>query len=280
MLGLCSLHLLVHAITEYHNVKAWYAVMSCNNKRALELSLHHKRRIQPSTKCKDIRRRFRATKQTYTRYFQYAHIYDHMDKYLSWTQLSLMQQLNCVCNTLAKRVVMTTLIKGYHDRLTQLLPCKDVTLIVWGSKITGDISGPLRFHTSKTTARTYLQQRKKNKWTNKQFDEVDWDHLDSAMKSKANMYKIWWSKQASGFCGTQAQVRIYLGDKYPDKQCPNCSARETDAHLMLCPDKDRTHLLIDKADKLTKWLKTDGRTDPELIKRFQKYILIRNDKPF
>jgi hypothetical protein len=225
MLGLCSLHFLVCAIVEYHNVEIWSAVMSCNNKRALELSLHRKRRIQASAKCVDTRRSFHATKQTYSGSFQYVHIYGHMDKYLSRTQLSLMQQLNCVCDKLANRTVTTAMIKGYHGCLAQLLLRKDVALIVWGSKITGDVSGSLWFHASKTVARTYLQQRKMNKWTSEQFEEVDWEHLDAAMKNKATMYKIWRSKQTSGFCRTRAQVGIYMGDKYPNKQCPNCGTR-------------------------------------------------------
>jgi hypothetical protein len=65
MLGLCALHLLVCAIMEYHNVSAWSAVISCDNKWALELSFHHKGRIQPSAKCANIRWNFHATKQTY-----------------------------------------------------------------------------------------------------------------------------------------------------------------------------------------------------------------------
>jgi hypothetical protein len=125
--------------------------------------MHHKRRIRPSAKYADIRWSFHATKQTYSGFFHYVHVYGPMNKYLSWTQLSLIQQLNCVCNTLAKRAVTTAIIKGYHDYPAQLLLRKDVALIVWGSKITGDISGPLWFHASKTVARTYLQQRKKNK---------------------------------------------------------------------------------------------------------------------
>jgi hypothetical protein len=35
MLELCSLHLLICAIAEYHNFKTCSAVMSCNNKRIL-----------------------------------------------------------------------------------------------------------------------------------------------------------------------------------------------------------------------------------------------------
>ncbi len=49
---------------------------------------------------------------------------------------------------------------------------------------------------------------------------------------------------------------------------------------MLCPDEDQTRLLIDNADKLTKWLETDGRTDSELTYWIPKYILMPNNKPF
>jgi hypothetical protein len=87
---------------------------------------------------------------------------------------SLTQQLNCVCNTLAKRAVTTAIIDGYHKGQAQILPKEDVALIVWGDKVTGNISGPLRFHASTAVARKYhTHQRKKDKWTHKQFEEVD-----------------------------------------------------------------------------------------------------------
>jgi hypothetical protein len=67
---------------------------------------------------------------------------------------------------------------------------------------------------------------------------------------------------------------------YPDERCPNCGARETDAHLMRCPDEDRTRLLIDTVEELEKWMETNGRTDPELIYWILKFILMQNNKPF
>jgi hypothetical protein len=204
-----------------------------------------------------------------------------MDQHLSWAQLSLPQQLNCVCNTLAKQAVMTAIIKRYHYRPTQILLREDVTLIVWGDKITGNILGPLRFHASKPVTCKYLtHQRKKNKWTHNQFEEVDWEHLDLALKLKLDNCRIWQSKQTSGFCGAQLQVRLYSGEAYLDERCPNCSAQETNTHLMRCPYKDRTCLLIDNLDKLEKWMETDDKTDPELIYWILKYILMRNDKQF
>jgi hypothetical protein len=48
---------------------------------------------------------------------------------------------------------------------------------------------------------------------------------------------------------------------------------------MLCPDKDRTRLLIENVDELSKWLDTDSRTDPELAYWIPKYILMKGDKP-
>jgi hypothetical protein len=91
--------------------------------------------------------------------------------------------------------VTTAIIEGYHKRQAQILPQEDVTLVVWGDKVTGNISGPLRFRTSKSVTRKYhIHQRKKGKWTHEQFKEVDWEHLDLVLKSKADNYRIWQSK--------------------------------------------------------------------------------------
>jgi hypothetical protein len=140
-----------------------------------------------------------------------------MNRILKWEQLTLMQQLNCICNTQAKILITTALNHGYHDKQTSLLPKEDVALFIWGNKITGDISSPLHFHASKEVARKYLATRKKDKWSNEHFDAVDWEHLDLALKSKEDMYKIWRSKQHSGFCGLRIQVGCYSGEILQDK---------------------------------------------------------------
>ena len=123
-----------------------------------------------------------------------------MDRHLTWDQLTLTQQLNCVCNTLAKKSITYALKLGYHDKMTQLLPNKDVAMLIRGNKITCVISSPIRLHASKELARKYLMTRRKKKWSQVQFDSGDWEHLDLALKSKEDIYGIWRSKQNSGFC--------------------------------------------------------------------------------
>ena len=118
-----------------------------------------------------------------------------MDQYLKWEQLTLIQQLNCVCDTLA--------LQGYYSSQSQLLPKEDVALVIWGNNIIGNISSPLKFHASKEVARQHLGTCTKDKWSNDKFNAVDWDHLDLALKNKTDMYKIWRSKRNSGFCGTR-----------------------------------------------------------------------------
>ena len=96
------------------------------------LSSHHNGRIRPSAKCANIRQSFKATKRSYQGGFTHVHVYGHMDRYLLWSQLSLTQQLNCVCDSLAKQAVTNAILEGYNTDHTQLLPRENVALIVWG----------------------------------------------------------------------------------------------------------------------------------------------------
>jgi hypothetical protein len=95
-----------------------------------------------------------------------------MDDYLLWHQMTTVQQMNCVCDTLAKKSITTAIRAGYHNRPTQMLPREDVALIINGNKVTNDISQPLRFHKSKTSARRFHTTKKTKRWTEECFDEI------------------------------------------------------------------------------------------------------------
>jgi hypothetical protein len=130
--------------------------------------------------------------------------------------------------------------EGSHNRPTQPLPKEDVAVVIWGNKITDNISHTIRFQARKEAARKYWGNKKKNPWPNERVDKVDWETLDLVLKNKLDMYKILRSKQNYGFCGTRVQVGLYSGTTLPDKRCPNCCRRETADHLLLCSNEDRT----------------------------------------
>ena len=88
-------------------------------------------------------------------------------------------------------MVTTAINHGYHDHPTQLLLKEDVALVIWGNKITGDISLHLCFCASKEVAWRYLTSCPRDKLPNDCFNAVDWEHLDLALKNKQDMYRIW-----------------------------------------------------------------------------------------
>ncbi len=91
LLGLCSLHLFALALSKFYKVSDWKATLCCDNLRALLLSAKDRCRIKPSAACSDIHRNLCATKNNFTGQFKYQHVAGHMDKYLLWHQLSLVQ---------------------------------------------------------------------------------------------------------------------------------------------------------------------------------------------
>ena len=119
---------------------------------------------------------------------------------------------------------------------------------------------------------------KECKWSEEQFEEVDWDMLDATLEKKPEMYKTWLSKQHTGFCGTRLQVSYYKGLKRKQAWCPNCGGTETAAHLCLCPNEDRTKLFLETTDELEDWMVKHGKTNHEVAFWIPRYILMRGTK--
>ena len=58
--------------------------------------------------------------------------------------------------------------------------------------------------------------------------------LDSALAKKPDEYKIWLSKQHTGFCGTRLQVSYHKILKGEQVWCPKSGRVEIEAHLSAC----------------------------------------------
>ena len=72
---------------------------------------------------------------------------------------------------------------------------KKMWLWLYGAPKSLAISHPLcGFMQVKRWQENIWQLAKKDKWSNKRFDVVDWEDLDLALKNKADMYKMWRSK--------------------------------------------------------------------------------------
>jgi hypothetical protein len=92
LLGLCALHVLAWVVAEFYKLDGWSVMLCYNNKQALEKSSNNRSRIRPSMKCADIRLSLRTTKPLLRGLLCCIHVYGHMDRHLTWEQLTLPQQ--------------------------------------------------------------------------------------------------------------------------------------------------------------------------------------------
>ena len=185
--------------------------------------------------------------------------------------------MNVICDGEAKRAVARSINLGFQSEGKQLLPGKDIAVFVRGKKLTSDLSKTIRFKVGREKAKDFLL--KECKWSEEQFEQVDWAMLDSTLNNKPDGYKTWLSKQHTGFCRTRRlQVSYYRGLNGEEAWRANCGRVETAAHLCMCPNEDRTKLFIKTTDELEKWMVKNGKSDSELAFWIPTCIMMRGTR--
>ena len=162
--------------------------------------------------------------------FKYAHVRAHQDRIKPWSQLSLKEQLNVICNELANSAVARYLSEQTKPfRLDQFLPLESAAIILDSVKLTTDVGLEVQFHLGKKeAARFYTSPKAVTNgcntgglgWSTNRFNQVAWSTLDSVLRTKPDMFQVWLSKQSIGICATwknMSRIQDLLDDK-----CPNC----------------------------------------------------------
>jgi hypothetical protein len=279
LLGLCAINVVLLALSIVGNIDNRPQVtVWCDNKGAVNRASDQSRRIKCGRPCADILRLLRSIRQELHLSASYIHVKAHMDDKLRWEQLSLEQQLNCHCDTLAKSAVSRSLEhEHHHTSIGQLLPKESVGLYIHNRKITSDPANELRYLLGKTEAKRFLIENQG--WTETTFEDTGWDWLHKVLASKPVMFRLWLSKQHSNFCATGMQtVRCGMSD---DNRCPSCwQSKERAEHLCRCPSKSRTDLFLDNVSELEQWLTSHDNTEPELGYWLVKYIRGRGSLQF
>jgi hypothetical protein len=73
---------------------------------------------------------------------KYSHVRAHQDRILPWSLLTLEQQLNVICDSLANKAVAQYLAQGAaRDNGPQLLPLEKAAVVLEGVKLMTDL-GP------------------------------------------------------------------------------------------------------------------------------------------
>jgi hypothetical protein len=289
LLGLVAIHTFATAIAQYFSLPTILGEISCDNLAALYQSRKNRKRVGIGVKHSDLHRTIRTLKHLARFDLSYKHVKAHQDKHKPWRELTLLEQLNVLCDDLANRAV-----KGYLERespkhrATSLLPLEKAAVFIDNEKATTDVGPNARYLLGAEEARRFYTSpvvlvRGVNQgglgWSRERFDQVAWTDLNRALRSKPDMYQLWLSKQCIGICATRrnlARIQDILDDR-----CPNCGqGPERATHLNRCPDHGRTMLFKESVTKLGTWMRQNERTDPELAYWVEKYLLFRGTRSF
>ena len=263
LLGLTAIHHLVAHAMEYYNCNKATGSVHCDNKGALRQASLKRRRVHTITKHSDLIRNLRYLKNKYNFEVEYIHVKAHQDDIHAYEDLPLVQQLNVMCDSLAKLAVQSSFgFANPRNVMDQLLPCEQAAIIVDNVKLTTDVATEVRFSLGTLEARWFFTKPVRMRrgsnvgglgWTHGKFDCVDWRILHNVLTSKPDMYGVWVSKQTVGACATRrALARIQGSD---DDRCPNCLiGPERHTHLNQCQDQGRSHVFEKDVEDLHMWL--------------------------
>ena len=269
MLGLCALQLFLLAVDIWYSPQTMQTItIYCDNEKAGDRAQEEHCRIKPGWSCSDVLWSFRDTKRTLRVPLRFAHVSAHMDDVLAWEQLSLEEQLNCMCDALAKGALDKG-IREQHTSTTNMLPRELAAVFFTDGKATSDPAEMLRIELGHREARRFLTNE--IGWTPLQFELVAWKHLNATLASKPLAFRLWLAKQHSNFCATGLMMKqCNMSD---DDRCPSCwRHKERAEHLCKCPSEARSALLEESVRDLEQWMEKDNNTDPELRYWIPKYI--------
>jgi hypothetical protein len=287
LLGLAALHSLILALANYHNVQIASGKICCDNISALNQASKSRKRVRSGIKHSDLQRAIRTYKHKATMALKYEHVRAHQDDLKPWSMLTLTEQLNVICDELAKGAVLRYLSDTTQEgRRTQLLPLEKVAIVINGEKLTTDVGREVRYALGYEEARRfYTKARQMNGstntgglgWSDHRFGQVAWKSIDDALRGKPDMFQIWHAKQCIGVCATRssmARIQDIL-----DSKCPNCrQEQEKSHHLNRCPDPGRTLLFREGVASLVDWMHRHNRTDAELAYWLEKYLIFRGTR--
>jgi hypothetical protein len=102
LLGLLAIHTFLLAVETFYDLPAVHrGLVVCDNLGALNKAKEKCKKIPAGAKHADIRRCLPNAHSKLSRTLAYKHVYGHQDRKKKWHQLTVLEKLNCKCDTLA-----------------------------------------------------------------------------------------------------------------------------------------------------------------------------------
>jgi len=147
---------------------------------------------------------------------KFLYVRSHTDKIKKLSKCMMTELMNIIVDDLAQRALRHSYSSGkFFDGI---YPNEDFIITMRGVKTTGPICNALEWYWGRTEAQRFFHL--KNIVYSQNFDLIWWDGVSKAMASYDKMFRIFVSKQVSGWCGSNSKQSLW--DATISIMCPNC----------------------------------------------------------
>ena len=205
MLGMLAVRVFLLAVEEYfqrHGRVGEGNKGSCDNKGGLATFDKKDKRVPAASSNADVRRALRELDRRSLAKYKLEHVKGHQDRNKKLKSLKLEARLNVKCDERAKHAARASVKPGMGPS-RQTLPLEKCGVFVGEEKQTSNPKEAIKQMVGRDAAREYYASRPAQKGgTRKEaFDTVTWDDVEEALKERSKMFKMWYAKQGSGYCG-------------------------------------------------------------------------------
>ena len=272
ILGGILVQLVLRAATQGRAVPLRPARVGCDNNGVVQHGNESRRGLKEKQAQADVLRSFKQLINDQRFEVVYYWVASHQDDIKNWSSLSLPERLNVIVDKLAKKMLIFSV--RCQEFISSHLPFERVRVILDGAKMTGSPKTALTRHWGTVAAREFFHdQHIINKYD---FNLVYWDGVEAAMLGFPKMFRVYVTKQASKFCGTNRQLsRI---DPRVQNVCPSCGQDdESSKHITRCRERGRYKMWRWSVDDLVTWV---ARTTHDLVltDMLREYLLSQGTK--
>ena len=101
------------------------------------------------------------------------------------------------------------------------------------------------------------------------FDTIAWDDTEAALEGTSKMFKMWYTKQGSGYCKVGYWTSKWEGNG--DSQYPSCRTLNGRAdHSNQCTNKARTAVFTNQINLIEEWMDSTYTHPNSLVPQEEK----------
>jgi hypothetical protein len=275
LLGLLAIHLILHSIQATSIELTGSAQIHSDCTGALRtVSSLPTSGIPPKWRHADILTILSIYGKTPGITLTFHHVKAHQDDGTQWQHLSRISQLNCACDSEAKRRIFEYLPSHHRQHK---LPQEPISMIIDHKKYTSDSDAVIRLYAHKQAAKELFYQS--DILTPAQFDEVAWEDIHHTLHSLPKMFQLFAGKQVFGVSAVLGNLSKQKEFSSLGNKCPSCTmCQETTQHILLCREIGRVKCVNIMIKRISDWMYSVG-TVPDLADLITTFLYTRGDMP-